>query len=125
MTRFLKRRIAVAGGGCSAAWQLGLRAAVAVLALTMASVNAQEYPSQKGTLSVTEVVAGLDHPWSMAFLPDNAGVLITERPGRLRLWRPDGGLSKPIAGLPDVYARSQGGLLDVALAPDFRQSRKV
>ncbi|WP_167670991.1 PQQ-dependent sugar dehydrogenase [Allopusillimonas ginsengisoli] len=74
---------------------------------------------------VSELLTGLDHPWSLAFLPDAAGALITEKPGNLRWWQPAAGLSDPIQGVPDVYARSQGGLLDVALAPDFKESRRV
>lgn len=73
---------------------------------------------------VTVVVGGLDHPWSMAFLP-GGGVLITERPGHLRLLRSPGGLSKPLAGVPKVAAQGQGGLLDVALSPDFARDRYV
>lgn len=73
---------------------------------------------------VTVVVGGLDHPWSMAFLP-GGGVLITERPGHLRLLRTPGGLSKPLAGVPKVAAQGQGGLLDVALSPDFARDRYV
>lgn len=74
---------------------------------------------------VTAVVGGLDHPWAMAFLPDGGGVLITERPGKLRLLRTPGGLSKPLAGVPKVAASGQGGLLDVALSPDFAKDRYV
>ncbi|WP_409079858.1 PQQ-dependent sugar dehydrogenase [Pusillimonas sp. SM2304] len=87
--------------------------------------SAQEYPSEQGTLTVTELLTGLDHPWSLAFLPKGTAALITEKPGRLRLWDASSGLSDPIQGVPEVYARSQGGLLDVALAPDFAQSRHV
>ncbi|UDJ80852.1 PQQ-dependent sugar dehydrogenase [Kosakonia oryzae] len=67
----------------------------------------------------------LDHPWSLAFLPDNHGMLITLRGGQLRLWQADKGLSDPISGVPKVWAHGQGGLLDVVLAPDFTQSRRV
>ena len=73
---------------------------------------------------VTVVVGGLEHPWSMAFLPEG-GMLITERPGSLRLLRIPGGLSKPLAGVPKVAAQGQGGLLDVALSPGFAQDRYV
>ncbi len=73
---------------------------------------------------VTAVVGGLNHPWAMAFLPEG-GVLITERPGSLRLLRIPGGLSKPLAGVPKVAAQGQGGLLDVALSPDFASDRYV
>ena len=67
----------------------------------------------------------LDHPWSVAFLPDNQTLLITERSGQLRSWQPGKGLSQPISGVPKVWANRQGGLLDVVLAPDFAQSRRV
>lgn len=67
----------------------------------------------------------LDHPWSVAFLPDNQTLLITERSGQLRSWQPEQGLSQPIEGVPKVWAQRQGGLLDVVLAPDFAQSRRV
>jgi len=78
-----------------------------------------------GTVTVVEVVTGLDHPWALAFLPDGQGILLTERPGRLRLWSAGGGLSDPIEGVPEVFAHSQGGLLDVALSPGFDQDRRV
>ncbi|PIF22716.1 MULTISPECIES: PQQ-dependent sugar dehydrogenase [Pantoea] len=67
----------------------------------------------------------LDHPWSVAFLPDNQTLLITERSGQLRSWQLGKGLSQPIGGVPKVWANRQGGLLDVVLAPDFAQSRRV
>jgi len=69
------------------------------------------------------VISGLEHPWGMAFLPDGA-LLITERPGRMRLFQ-DGKLSEPLRGLPEVDARKQGGLLDVAIRDDFAQTRQV
>jgi len=71
----------------------------------------------------TTLAEGLDRPWAIAELPDGA-FLITERPGRLRLLR-DGKLSPPIAGVPVVDDRGQGGLLDIALAPDFASSRQI
>lgn len=67
----------------------------------------------------------LDHPWSLAFLPDNKSILITLRDGELKRWTPGEGLSDPIIGVPKVWAKGQGGLLDVVLAPDFAQSRRV
>jgi aldose sugar dehydrogenase len=75
--------------------------------------------------TVTQLQDKLEHPWSLAFLPGEQGMLITERPGRLRLWQPGQGLSAPIAGVPQVYAEGQGGLLEVLLAPDFSTSRRV
>ena len=67
----------------------------------------------------------LAQPGGMAFLPDDQGILITLRGGELKRWQPGKGLSAPIAGVPQVWANGQGGLLDVALAPDFAQSRRV
>lgn len=67
----------------------------------------------------------LDHPWALAFLPDDRGMLITLRGGELKRWRQGEGLSAAISGVPQVWANGQGGLLDVALAPDFSQSRRV
>ena len=69
------------------------------------------------------VIRGLDSPWGLALLPDGAW-LITEKPGRMRLFA-DGALSESLKGLPKVDARGQGGLLDVAVAPDFAQSRRI
>jgi len=88
-------------------------------------VSAQPGPEPASVPArVTAVVGGLNHPWAMAFLPEG-GVLITERPGNLRLLRVPGGLSKPLAGVPKVAAQGQGGLLDVALSPDFAKDRYV
>ncbi|WP_407363231.1 PQQ-dependent sugar dehydrogenase [Pseudomonas luteola] len=83
------------------------------------------YPSEKGKVSVTVIKKGLDHPWGLAFLPDQKGMLVTERPGRLRVLKSDGSVSNPIAGLPAVYNRSQGGLMDVALSPSFAEDRLI
>src|SRR5690606_31864944 len=101
------------------ACRLGFAASLFALAVPPAA--AQEgamrgQASEHGMVVVDQLLAGLDHPWSLAFLPDASGALITERPGTLRLWRPGTGLSAPIKGVPAVYGRSQGGLLDVALA---------
>jgi glucose/arabinose dehydrogenase len=80
--------------------------------------------SVKGVVRAETVVKGLEHPWALAFLPDGR-ILVTERPGRLRIVDRDGGLSKPLAGVPKVYASGQGGLLDVAVDPKFAENRLV
>lgn len=71
-----------------------------------------------GSLEITPVAQGFEHPWGLAFLPDGR-MLVTERPGRLRIVSSDGAVSAPVAGVPAVYSKGQGGLLDVALDPDF------
>jgi glucose/arabinose dehydrogenase len=73
---------------------------------------------------VVTVADGLVNPWSMAFLP-GGDMLVTERPGRLRIVRDGVLLPDPVAGVPEVFARGQGGLLDVALHPDFASNRLV
>ena len=73
---------------------------------------------------VVEVARGLQFPWSLAFLPDGR-MLVTERPGHLRIVSPDGTRSTPIAGLPKVFAEGQGGLLDVALDPAFPSNHLI
>lgn len=73
---------------------------------------------------VVVVAGGLEHPWAVEPLP-GGDLLVTERPGRLRLVSADGQVGEPIAGLPDVAARGQGGLLDVALSPSFGSDRTI
>lgn len=83
-----------------------------------------ETPPATGWKAV-EVVAGLEHPWSVTWLPDGSA-LITERPGRLRLLKKDNTLHPhPIRGVPEVLALRQGGLMDVILDPDFENNRLV
>ena len=77
-----------------------------------------------GVVRAETVAHGLEHPWALAFMPDGR-MLVTERPGRLRIVVTDGGVSAPVAGVPAVYAGGQGGLLVVAIAPDFATSRLV
>ena len=73
---------------------------------------------------VETVAEGLIHPWAIAFLPDGR-MLVTERPGRMRLANMEGQVTAPIEGVPKVFAQGQGGLLDVALAPDFQSSGTI
>ena len=90
-------------------------------------VPAQRSPTPKpGALAarVSVVAAGLEHPWGIALLPEG-GMLVTERPGRLRRISADGKISEPLAGIPKVYSSSQGGLLDVELSPNYSQDRLV
>lgn len=83
-------------------------------------------PERKANVAfdVVTVAEGLQNPWALAFLPDGR-MLVTERPGRLRIVGTDGKRSEPVAGLPAVDARAQGGLLDVVLDPNFATNRLV
>ncbi|SFH48805.1 Glucose/arabinose dehydrogenase, beta-propeller fold [Palleronia marisminoris] len=83
------------------------------------SVNTGEVP-----ISIVEIATGLDTPWGMTFLPDGQ-MLVTELPGDLVVVSPDGTVSDPIEGTPPVFAQGQGGLMDVALHPDFAENRQV
>lgn len=78
----------------------------------------------QSAVTVQVIARGLEHPWGLAFLPDGR-MIVSERPGRLRVVARDGKLSPPLAGGPKVAATGQGGLLDIALAPDFERSRFV
>lgn len=104
---------------------------VAAAAVTMSPVLAMGQEPAKsvltpsvGLVNVQTVASGLDHPWALAFLPDGR-LLVTERPGRLRIVTQNGDISDPLRGLPAVFARGQGGLLDVALDPNFSSNRLV
>jgi glucose/arabinose dehydrogenase len=91
------------------------------------AAQAPRSPNPEPTPSVVrvEIVArGLDHPWALEFLPDGR-MLVTERPGRLRIVGASGRISPPLAGVPKVQASGQGGLLDVALDPDFGANRLI
>ena len=93
--------------------------------LFLCAVPLALFSSYAAAVEVEVLQTKLDHPWSLAFLPDNRGMLITLKGGQLRLWQSGKGLSDPLTGVPKVWANGQGGLLDVALAPDFAQSRRV
>jgi glucose/arabinose dehydrogenase len=75
-------------------------------------------------IEVEQIARGLEEPWAIVFLPDGR-MLVTERPGRLRIVARQGQVSAPIAGLPAVDARGQGGLLDVVLSPSFESDRLI
>ena len=99
--------------------------AVALVAVAMgASAQEKVIRSEKGDLRLTTVASGLEAPWGLAFLPDGR-MLVTERPGRLRVVSASGQLSAPLAGVPRVFAMGQGGLLDVALDPGFGENRTL
>jgi len=102
-----------------------LTVVVAVLASPVpVSARERAIETEQGRVAVETVAGGLEHPWGLAFLPDGR-MLVTERPGRLRAVSKEGMLSEPLAGVPELAASGQGGLLDVALDPDFASNRLV
>lgn len=92
-----------------------------LLAASFSFAQTREFPSKKAPLVVETLARGLKQPWSVEALPDG-GYLVSEKGGALRLVR-DGAVSAPIRGVPEVATNGQGGLLDIALAPDFSASR--
>ena len=101
------------------------RAAAALL--LWSALLAPAWPAEV-VLQPVPLVRGLAHPWSLAFLPDferSGRMLVTERPGRLRIVTARGEVGAPLAGVPEVDARGQGGLLDVALDPKFADNGLV
>ena len=97
------------------------------LACTLFSIHVyaetETFQSDDYTLKVEQLAEGLEHPWALEFLPDGR-MLVTERPGYLRIID-NGIVSRPISGLPDIKAFGQGGLLDVALDPDFANNQTL
>lgn len=94
-------------------------ALLAALVATGLPALAQDAAPQAQT-----VASGLQHPWAVAFLPEGR-FLVSERPGRLRVVEPDGRLQPPLAGLPEVAAGGQGGLLDVITDSAFADNRTI
>lgn len=80
--------------------------------------------SMAGDVKIHKIAEGLDHPWGLAFLPDNR-LLVTERAGTLRILETDSTLTQPLEGTPEVFNKEQGGMLDVALHPNFEQNKYV
>ena len=97
-----------------------LLAAIALPACAQSSLRQSAYHDYR----IVTVAEGLEHPWSIAFLP-NGDMLVTERPGRLRIIRDSVLLETPVPGVPEVYAQGQGGLMDVVLHPDFESNHLI
>lgn len=94
------------------------------LALTQQALAQQVLKTESGNVRVETIVSGLSNPWALAFLPDGR-MLVTERPGRMRIATRDGTLSPPLAGVPKVLAQNQGGLLDVILDRNFAKNNTI
>lgn len=97
-----------------------LALAASALALAVAICVPGAHAQEESSYDVETVAEGFDNAWGMAFLPDG-GLLVSERPGRLKLVDRESGEVQEIAGLPDIHAQGQGGLLDIALYPDFEE----
>lgn len=95
----------------------------AALAAPSSAAETREIPSKKAALVVETLATGLKQPWSVEVLSDGA-YLVSEKGGTLRLIR-GGKISAPLRGVPEVSTTGQGGLLDIALAPDFHESRTL
>lgn len=100
------------------------KAAPIKFALVLIAIFLAGAPAQAQGVRPETVVAGLQNPWGLAFLPGGR-FLVTERPGRLRVVAADGKLGAPVAGLPEVAAGGQGGLLDVVTDSDFARNRTL
>ena len=116
---------ATAQNSPGAQWSVDPRAANAPNQ-TPAFRGQYQAPEAKSNVAfdVVTVAEGLVNPWGLAFLPDGR-MLVTEKPGRLRIVTADGKLSEPVAGLPDVAARQQGGLLDVTIDPAYAKNSLI
>ena len=115
---------------CAVAGQVSARPNAPVLTLppfglgqTPAFPEQTRAPEEKlgVEFQIETLASGLNHPWSLAFLP-GGGKLISERAGTLRILNTDGKLSPPVTGLPAVYVKANGGLLDVALDPNYAKN---
>ena len=107
----------------SGKWLLLIFVAAAAVSLVSRYGMSVDGPrnTKAGTIKVETVATELSHPWGLAFLPDGR-MLVTERSGTLRLVSKDGKLSPPLSGVPKVVVAGQGGLLDVAIHPDFKSN---
>jgi aldose sugar dehydrogenase len=85
------------------------------------AVQTKAPAAPRTAITVQSIAKGLNHPWGLQFLPDGR-MVVSERAGPIRIVARDGTVSQPIAGVPKADVRGQGGMLDVALAPDFAQS---
>ncbi|MFT4861699.1 MAG: glucose/arabinose dehydrogenase [Pseudohongiellaceae bacterium] len=103
---------------------LTLTSVAALMAAATTLVQAEEYHSKAHTFETTQIADGLEVPWSMAWLP-NGDMLVTERPGRLRIIRNGSLLAAPVEGVPAVHHQGQGGLFDVVPHPDFASNKLV
>ena len=94
------------------------------LALSVAQAKPVNVKTENGNIRVNTIAEGLENVWSIAFLPEGK-MLVTEKPGRMRIVTLEGKVGEPLQGLPAIYNQGQAGLLDVVLSPDFATSKKI
>src|ERR1043166_4960594 len=111
-------------GLVTASLAVAILLAVSFLIATGTRGEQPAFGSSAGELEVRTIARGLVNPWALAFLPDGT-MLVTERPGRMRIVTSEGQLSPPIEGVPEVWASGQGGLLDVVIDQSFAQNRTI
>ena len=111
-------------GLVTAALAVAILLAVSFLIATSTRGEEPAFGSSAGELEVRTIARGLVNPWALAFLPDGT-MLVTERPGRMRIVTAEGQLSPPLKGVPEVWASGQGGLLDVIVDKSFAQNRTI
>ncbi len=99
-------------------------AGAAAPALAQPSDEVESVATPDAVISARKMAEGLDSPWALAFLPDGR-MLVTEKPGNLVIISADGTVSEPLPGTPEVYAQGQGGLMDVALHPQFASNQMI
>ena len=103
----------------------GVLAAAALVLISQSCIaESTLIDTNEGPIKVETIAHGLENPWGLAFLPDDR-MLVTERPGRLRIVTKDGKISDPLTGVPEVFAEGQGGLFDVKLDPNFASNNFV
>src|SRR5947199_6664730 len=111
-------------GLVTAALAVAILLAVSFLIATGTRGEQPAFGSSAGELEVRTIARGLVNPWALAFLPDGT-MLVTERPGRMRIVTREGQLSPPLKGVPEVWATGQGGLLDVELDKSYAQNKTI
>lgn len=103
---------------------VSIAAMIALGSAGITTAHAEPIKTRWVDVEVETVADGLERPWGLAFLGEGR-MLVSELPGRLRIVEADGTLGQPISGLPEVRVRNQGGLLDVTLAPDYAESKRI
>ena len=95
-----------------------------IVLVALGGISTNPVAAQAPNVRPQMIAKGLEHPWAVAFI-GSGQMLVTERPGRLRLITPEGRVSAPLAGLPEIEAKRQGGLLDLITDRDFARNRML